>query len=270
MNVTIEETGLEVTELTDFPEFAERRVHGHDVARQMEGMQRLVKAFVDDPETILQTLVEAAVELCGADSAGMSFVLEGGTEEKYWFWAATAGEYSGFKNAFLPRYPSACGITLERKKPQHFTVRKRFFDILGVEAPLVTDGILLPWEVDGQRGTIFVMAHGRTEAFDASDARMMQTLADFAAMAVRHQRQQKALVMQTSAMAASAMANGLAHEINNPLQSLMNLIHLMSDPRDIEETRRLGKMASEDVLRLSQLVRKLLVLPRAGAVDIER
>src|SRR5271168_4237278 len=98
---------------------------------------------------------------------------------------ATAGQYSAFLNAVLPRYPSACGVCLERGRPQRFRVGQRFFDLMGIEAPLVTDGILLPWEVDKIRGTIFIMAHERTEAFDQDDFRMMDILADFAAMGVR-------------------------------------------------------------------------------------
>jgi GAF domain-containing protein len=88
--------------------------------------------------------------------------------------------------------------------------------IMGITAPLVTDGILLPWQVDETRGTIFVMAHGRTEAFDQNDQRMMQMLADFAAMAVRHRKQQQKLMEQAAATAAADMANQLAHRINNP------------------------------------------------------
>ena len=142
---------------------------------------------------------------------------------------ATAGQYSGFLNAVLPRYPSACGVCLERGQPQHFRVGQRFFDIMGIEAPLVTDGILLPWEVNETRGTIFVMAHGRTEAFDRADARMMQLLAEFAALGVKQQRQQKKLMDQEKAAAAAAMANDLAHKINNPLQALTNQLYLASE-----------------------------------------
>ena len=89
---------------------------------------------------------------------------------------------------------------------------------MGIEAPLVTDGILLPWEVDGTRGTIFIMAHERQEAFDLNDCQVMQVLADFAAMGVRQLKQQKLLLEQASAAAAAAMANDLAHQINNPLR----------------------------------------------------
>jgi signal transduction histidine kinase len=173
---------------------------------------------------------------------------------------ATAGQYNGFLNAVLPRYPSACGICLERGKPQLFRVRQRFFDIMGIEAPLVTDGILLPWQVDETRGTIFVMAHGRTAAFDKDDGQMMRVLADFAAMAVRHQRQQQALLMQAKAAAAAAMAHKLAHRINNPLQSLINVAYLAAEGYSDHDAKSLGEDFSADLRRLSTVVNESLAL----------
>jgi signal transduction histidine kinase len=250
------DTGLEVLNLRDNATFADRRLHTRDVALQAEGMQRLARAFVERPDTILQELVGAAVELCGADSAGISIEKEGGSDTEFYHWVATAGQYSGFLNAVLPRYPSACGLCMERGQAQHFRVGQRFFDILGVDAPLVTDGILLPWQVDETRGTIFVMAHGRNEAFDGEDARMMQLLADFAAMGFRQQRQQKELMEKERAAAAAAMANELAHKINNPLQALTNQLYLAR-----ESDSKLAEEMSGDMSKLSALVKELLALP---------
>jgi hypothetical protein len=227
----------------------------------MAALQRLSRALLDKPDTILQELVSAAVDLCGADSAGISIEKEDGSDQEFYHWIATAGEYSGFLNAILPRNPSACGLCLERGHPQHFTVSKKFFDILGVEAPLVTDGILLPWKTEETRGTIFVMAHGRTEAFDENDARLMTMLADFAAMGYRQQRQQARLIVQERAAAAAQMANRLAHEINNPLQSMTNTAYLLAEGGVTEDPRTLGLELSNDIRRLSGLVKELLSLP---------
>jgi signal transduction histidine kinase len=231
----------------------------------MAGLQRLAHAFVENPETILQELVNAAVALCGADSAGISIERDDRTDEQFYHWVATAGEYSGFLNAILPRYPSACGICLERGRPQLFRVSQRFFEILGVEAPLVTDGILLPWQVDGTRGTIFVMAHGRSEAFDSGDTRTMQMLADFAALGYRQQRQKQLLIDQERAAAAAAMANELAHNINNPLQSITNVIYLAANNKTNPELRALATDLQSDIRRLSELVKEILALPLASA-----
>jgi GAF domain-containing protein len=258
---TWETTGLEVIDIQDDAAYAGRRARGRDVGLQLEGMQRIARAFVANPESILQELVTAAVELCGADSAGISIEKDDRTDENFYHWVATAGDYSGFMNAILPRYPSACGICLERGRPQLFGVGQRFFDIMGIEAPLVTDGILLPWEVDSTRGTIFVMAHSREEAFDQEDCRLMKILADFAAMGVRQQKQQQQLIEQAGAKAAATMANRLAHRINNPLQSLTNILYLASEGHSGMDAVALAKQASGDLARLSATVAKLLALP---------
>jgi hypothetical protein len=256
-----EDTGLEVLDLDTHSEFTARRLHTRDVTQQMEGLRRLTHSFVQSPDTILQELVNAAVDLCGADSAGISLETEEKSDGNYYHWVATAGQYNGFLNAVLPRYPSACGICLERGKPQLFRVRQRFFDIMGIEAPLVTDGILLPWQVEETRGTIFIMAHGRTEAFDKDDGQMIRVLADFAAMAVRHQRQQAALLQQAEAAAAAAMANKLAHRINNPLQSLINVAYLAAEGQSDYTTKSLGQEITADLQLLSTLVTESLALP---------
>jgi transcriptional regulator with GAF, ATPase, and Fis domain len=255
------DTGLEVIDIQTSTAFAARHVHVRDNALHLEGMRRIARAFVENPDTMLQELVNAAVELCDADSAGISIEREDKTDSEFYHWVATAGRYSQFLDAILPREPSACGVCLERGRPQLFRVHQRFFDIMGIEAPLVTDGILLPWRIDETRGTIFIMAHERTEAFDLNDCRMMQTLADFASMGVRQQRQQAQLLRQAGAAAAAAVANELAHRINNPLQSLTNILYMAEQGLAKADTRELGRQALSNLEKLSALVKELLALP---------
>lgn len=260
---TWEETGLEVTDLSGDALFGTRQVQGRDAAVEMEAMRRVARSLVENPENVLEELVKAAIEICGADSAGISIEKENGTDEEFYHWVATAGEYSAFMDAVLPRYPSACGICLDRGQAQRFRVGRRFFEIMGIEAPLVTDGILLPWKVEESRGTIFIMAHHRSDAFNQNDYRMMEILADFAAAGVRQQRQQALLLKQAGAAAAAAMANELAHRINNPLQSLTNLLYLAAEGHNGEAARAVGVQALDDLQRLSLLVSQLLALPRS-------
>ncbi len=259
MEMTSEEHGLQVLDLSTDTAFSNRKINIRDIGVQMVGLQRLSHALVERPDSILQELVNAAVDLCGADSAGISIEKDGGNDQEFYHWIATAGAYSNFMDAILPRQPSACGVTLERGSPQHFTVSKKFFDILGVQAPVVTDGILLPWKTEDTRGTIFVMAHGRSEAFDQNDARLMTMLADFAAMGYRQQKQQAKFIAQERVAAAAQMAHALAHEINNPLQSMTNSAYLIS--QGAPESKERGTELSADIQRLSGLVKNLLALP---------
>jgi DNA-directed RNA polymerase specialized sigma24 family protein len=252
-------TGLEVIDLESDPAFARRRLHVRDAVMHLQGMNRLARIFVENPTTILQELVTAAVELCGADSAGISVVQEESTDDDFYRWVATAGQYSGFLNAKLPRYPSACGVTLERGCPQIFRVAQRFFDLMGVQAPTVTDGLLLPWQVEEARGTIWIMAHGRDEAFDGEDCQMMQVLANFAATGVKLQQQQKLLIEQAKTAGETAIANSLAHQINDPLQGLMQTVYHFG-----QENAKSGVFAQQviaDLLRLSNLVKRLQSFP---------
>jgi hypothetical protein len=259
-----EETGLEVIDLRDDREFAARKLHPRDAIRQMRALQRLSRSFVESPDTILQELVNIAVDLCEAESAGISIVKPDATDDSFYNWVAAAGDYEPFFNAMLPKYPSACGLCLERGEPQHFRVSKRFFDILGVEAPLVKDGLLLPWYEGETRGTIFVMSHTLDTAFDSDDVLMMRTLADFAAMAMRNRRQQEQLVRQAELAAAASMADRLAHKINNPLQSLTNLVFLSEQYPDTADSPALATAIRPDLERLTALVRELLSVPTAA------
>jgi DNA-directed RNA polymerase specialized sigma24 family protein len=83
-----EDTGLEVLDLDSHIEFTARRLHTRDVAWQIEGLRRLTHCFVQSPDTILQELVNAAVELCGADSAGISLETEEKDDANYYHWVA--------------------------------------------------------------------------------------------------------------------------------------------------------------------------------------
>jgi hypothetical protein len=89
------ETGLEVLNLQSDAAFCARRLSTHDTVARMEAMQRLASAFVHHPDRMLQELADAAVELCGADSAGISVERPEGSDQEFYHWVATAGQYNG-------------------------------------------------------------------------------------------------------------------------------------------------------------------------------
>jgi nitrogen-specific signal transduction histidine kinase len=78
---------------------------------------------------------------------------------------------------------------------------------------------------------------------------------------VRHQRQQKELISQAHAAAAAAMANELAHQINNPLQSLTNILFFAATGNNGPDGKIVAESAAPDLQRLSSLVQRLLALP---------
>jgi hypothetical protein len=254
-------SGMDVIDLRTNPEFAQRHHRARDVVREIEAMQRLAHIFATHPQRILDELVAISMALCAADSAGITLEetsLEGETQFR---WIVTAGAYAPFLDAVLPRHFSPCGTCLSRSRPQLFRVSKLYLDTIGVDAPPVTDGLLIPWEVDQTRGTLWVIAHQSFSLFDPQDYRVLQSLADFTAIAVRHQAQQQRLTEQAAATAAANMANQLAHRINNPLQSLTNTVFLAAQGGT--DANVFARQAADDVVKLSALVKELLHLPKS-------
>jgi hypothetical protein len=253
-------TDVEVLDLRSNTEFLARPCHQRDALAQLAGMQRLARAFTENADGVLQELSDIAVQLCDAESAGVSLEIIGPEGQQLFQWVAISGVYSSFLNATVPYDWMPCGVCLDRSQPQTLRVPVAHFAAMGLEElpPPITDGILIPWHVGSSRGTIWVLAHGRTDVFDHMDYTIMQMFSDFAATAVRSQQQQKTILQQTRAAASVAMANGLAHQINNPLQKLANSIFL-ADTQSGDVPGHI-RQASDDLQKLSSLVQQLLAL----------
>jgi hypothetical protein len=70
VQITFEETGLEVLDLRIDTAFSARKLHTRDIGVQMSGLQRLSQALLERPETILQELVNSAVDFAGPKVLG--------------------------------------------------------------------------------------------------------------------------------------------------------------------------------------------------------
>ena len=73
-----------------------------------------------------------------------------------------------------------------------------------------------------------------------------------------------ALMEQEKLATATKLLNELAHNINNPLQSLTNLVYLAAETQNGTDAKTLAQEMSNDLKRLSELVRKMLELPTQG------
>lgn len=146
-------------------------------------MRALAEQLATNPRELLQKVVQAAMSLCRADSAGVS-ILEPGGENGMFRWRAAAGAFARNINGTMPRDASPCGNVLSRNEVLLFDRADRYFPALrGVEPPMY-ENLLAPWEVDGKpAGTLWAIGHSPERQFDAEDARLLQNLARFAAAA---------------------------------------------------------------------------------------
>jgi signal transduction histidine kinase len=250
------DTGMELRDLLTDPNFPVRNRGRRTTPVYLEAVGRLAQVFAQTPELLLQELVESAVLFCGADSSGISLEVRTEKGERQFRWVAVAGSFAQYVHAEVPRFFSPCGTCLDTERPQLYRVTQPYYEFLGITAEDITDGMLIPWINEHMRGTIWAVAHHSREAFDMEDFTLLTTLAAFASMGLRHQHQQQLLRENEKEAASAARANELAHQINNPLQGLINTLYLAN--RGGADVQEYVGQALHEVGVLSDLVGRLL------------
>lgn len=253
----ISATGMELRDLLQDAGFAHRKRNA-DPNRESVALRRLAHSFAENPALVLQELVNLAVEFSGADSAGISLEEPSDSGDPKFRWVAVAGSFEPYLNGTTPRHYSPCGTCLDSGRAQLYRVTQPYYDYLGVVAEPITDGILIPWRCDDLYGTLWAVAHYSEEAFDVHDYRLLKSLSEFASIAIRHQHREEVVREMDRAAASAARANELAHQINNPLQSLTNTIYLARNGGPGSSAYL--DQAAHELESLSDLVKKLLRL----------
>ena len=179
--------------------------------------------MADSPERVLQQLVDTALELCDAQSAGLS-LLEEENGRKIFRWHGVAGEYAPHLWGTTPREFSPCGTVLDTDKMQLMSHLDRHFTYFSAVQPRISEALLVPFHVNGEAvGTIWVISHDATRKFDAEDARVMSTLGEFAAGA--YQTVSALIALKT-----------IVATIRSPLLVLDSALHVKLASRSYYET----------------------------------
>src|SRR5260370_16593747 len=177
--------GVTVEDILITPELSRRRSRAPDYAAENRALVALAREMATNPKNLLQKLVDLALQLCQAGTAGIS-LLKSDAEEEYFPWETLAGVYAHRVNGRTPRNFSPCGTTLDRGSPQLFSFPARYFTYFeGVDSPIV-EGLVIPFGINGHAlGTIWVVTHNAHHRFDAEDVRIMTALAEFTAPALQ-------------------------------------------------------------------------------------
>ena len=135
----------------------------------------LATEMAENPRNLLQKLVEVAVDLCQADTAGVS-LLDGDVFR----WEAVAGVFAAARGGTMPRNESPCGVCIDRDAVQLMHLADRCFPALLAE-PRFVEALLIPFHHRGRPiGTVWVVSHNADRQFDWEDARVVRILSEFA------------------------------------------------------------------------------------------
>ena len=174
---------LSVDEVLNTSELFRRASRAPEYAAENRCLIALAQAMNEAPRTFLQKAADMALELCHADSAGIS-ILETSEGASVFRWRAVAGRYAPNINASMASDACPCGTVLERGSVFLFDRPERHFTALREMSLPVLENLTVPFHSAGKPvGTLWVMAHTPERKFDAEDARLLTSLSRFASAA---------------------------------------------------------------------------------------
>ncbi len=197
-----------------------------DHFKEKVALQDIAAQMLDHPEQVLPKLVERAMEMTGAVSAGISaFETQEGTPGIF-RWRDLKGELAPFEGAITPRDYSPCGVCLDRFEPTLTRHPERHYSWIAEAGVCCPEVLLVPLYVAHGHplGTLWIVSEQEGH-FDSGHARIMRELASFTGIALtmlRDQQRLKDAVKQQEILAAE-----ISHRVKN-LFSIVDAMIFMS------------------------------------------
>ncbi len=268
---------VELASVISTGELGRRPARAPDHAGESRALVALAQAMSNSPDRILQQLVEAAMTLCRAQSAGISLLDE---ERGRFLWPAIAGAWSMHVGIGTPRDFGPCGTVLDRREALLFSRPERCFGYLSAVTPRIEEALLIPFYVNGEPvGTLWVVAHDESRRFDLEDMRALTGLGTFAGLAYQtlrsldSERSARALA-DAASRAKSEFLTAMSHELRTPLNAIGGYAQLMEmglhGPVTPAQREVLARITGSE-RHLLRLVNGLLDLARVegGKTDYE-
>ena len=224
-----------------------------DFRSESKVLADLASRMVDTPHAILKCLSDAAMQLTGAHSAGVS-ILERDEDGERFHWRATSGHFAEHLGGTMPGDRSPCGLVLQQRATLFMMDPVQYFPEVAQLCRPVREMLLAPFYRDGAPvGTVWVVSHTAEKRFDGEDARLLETIARFGSTAAQVARQREALEKTNRAMSEQVderqraeqqaerlhlalaasheqqrfVLDTLAHELRAPLGAMSNAFTLL-------------------------------------------
>ena len=211
-----------VSEVSITHELLRRPAPAPDYLREKLAIQDLAHQMANHPEELLPHLVKQAVDICEADSAGIS-VLEGSVFR----WLGLVGTLAVFEGATTPRDHSPCGVCIDHRGAVLMERPERVYGWIADANITVPEVLLVPLIAHGGApiGTLWVVAR-EGQHFNTGHERVMTELASFTSIALRmvqaESRLQKALDEQET------LTKEMSHRIKNLFAITDGMIRMTS------------------------------------------
>jgi GAF domain-containing protein len=263
------------TDLVDF--LAPRRALQNsspapDLPAQIAAYHELSKILVESPRRATRRLLEIALGLCHAGSAGISLLRHGDGGEQVEHWDIVSGALAVHEGTDTARSGSPCGLCLDCGYTILLSRPERVFASLGalLEAPLdaaagartppIVEQMLVPL-YDAQRrqlGALWLVHHDSTGQFSSADARILEHLATHLLVAfalLEHERE-------------SRQAQEMAQACERSQETVVNF--LVEERRRREHAEAAALELRRTIALKDALIRELQERPPARTLIVEK
>ncbi|MGA8429885.1 MAG: GAF domain-containing sensor histidine kinase [Candidatus Sulfotelmatobacter sp.] len=236
-----------------------RRTRAPNHVAENDALIALAEKMATSPNDILQKLAETALQLCHAQTCGISLLDSYGVR---FYWPALAGVWASHVGGGMPRDFSPCGTVLDRNAAQLMSHPERHFAYFAAVTPWIEEVLLVPFYVGGKAvGTIWVIVHDQSHGFDTEDLRVMNNLATFAAAAYQTLQYMKS---------AKVVNEHLESEVQRRTGALQQLSAKLMRSQD-DEHRRIARNLHDSLGQyLTSIKLNLESLRRSDAPDKEK
>jgi two-component sensor histidine kinase len=193
-----------------------------DYLREKLAIQDLANEMAEHPGEVLPRLVKLAMEICQADSAGVS-VLD--SDAGVFRWLGLQGALSVFEGATTPRNHSPCGICLDCDGAILMERPERVYEWIADANIKVPEVLLVPLVVKdgGHLGTLWVVAREGLQ-FDSGHVRILTELATFTGIALRMIQSEERLKAALDEQAT--LTKEMSHRVKNVFAIANGLIRV--------------------------------------------
>jgi GAF domain-containing protein len=197
----------------------QRPVPGPDYLREKRALQTLAAEMADHPGEMLPRLVTLAMDICDAESAGLS-VLD--TDAGVFRWLRLSGALSRLEGASAPRAEMPSAICIDQLAPVLMASPERVYPWMAQAGLALPEVLIVPLSVRGGAplGTLWAVAAAAGH-FHGGHARILSELANFAGAALRMIRSEERLKH------ALSQQESISREMNHRVKNLFALFNGM-------------------------------------------
>lgn len=202
-----------------------------DMAREKVAVQDIARQMANNPSQVLPTLVDLAIDLCGAVAGGISIYEKDG---QVFRWHHLRGTLERFTGATTPRDYSPCGITLDHKSPVLVQKPERVYSWLVDADVSLPECLLVPLYVGEAEplGTLWIVSED-VDHFTDSHASTMQELAGFTGIALQMIRSEDRL--KAALEEQELLTREMGHRVKNLFAIADGMIRLSAKSSDNKE-----------------------------------